>query len=45
MATYQYLRVSTTKQVTERQENIIEKKGYKIDKTFIDKLSGMFIYR
>lgn len=45
MATYQYLRVSTTKQVTERQENIIEKKGYKIDKTFIDKLSGKDTHR
>lgn len=45
MATYQYLRVSTTKQVAGRQENIIEKKGYKIDKTFIDKLSGKDTHR
>ena len=40
MATYQYLRVSTTKQETGRQENEIEKKGFKIDESFIDKLSG-----
>lgn len=40
MATYQYLRVSTTKQEIGRQENEIEKKGFKIDETFIDKLSG-----
>ena len=38
MATYQYLRVSTTKQETGRQE-LIQKK-YKIDKTFEDKASG-----
>ncbi len=38
MATYQYLRVSTTKQETGRQE-LIQKK-YKIDRTFEDKASG-----
>lgn len=40
VATYQYLRVSTAKQSEVRQENEIEKKGFKIDESFIDKLSG-----
>lgn len=38
MAIYQYLRVSTIKQETGRQEAI--QKKYKIDKTFEDKASG-----
>lgn len=38
MATYKYIRVSTTKQDIKRQEMLL--KGIKSDQTYIDKISG-----
>lgn len=40
MKAYSYMRVSTTKQKTDRQEFVLEQQGIKVDKAFVDKMSG-----
>lgn len=40
MKVYSYMRVSTTKQKTDRQEFVLEQQGIKVDKAFVDKMSG-----
>lgn len=40
MKVYSYMRVSTTKQQTLRQEYVLEKQGIKVDKAFVDKITG-----
>ena len=41
MAVYSYMRVSTTKQQTLRQEYVLDKQGIKVDKAFVDKITGV----
>lgn len=40
MAIYTYLRTSTKKQTTERQEYIFQQQGIKSDRDFKDKITG-----
>ena len=40
MAVYIYLRISTKKQSTERQEYIFQQQGIKSDRDFKDKITG-----
>lgn len=40
MKVYSYLRVSTTRQKSDRQEYVLEQQGIKVDKAFIDKITG-----
>ena len=40
MKTYSYLRVSTQHQQSFRQEYVLEQQGIKVDKAFVDKISG-----
>lgn len=40
MKVYSYLRVSTTRQQTSRQEFVLEEQGIKVDKAFVDKMTG-----
>ena len=40
MAVYQYIRVSTKNQKADRQEYVLEKQGIKVDRVYVDKISG-----
>ena len=40
MAIYQYARVSTRNQKADRQEYVLEQQGIRVDKVYIDKISG-----
>lgn len=40
MAIYSYIRISTLSQKTDRQEYVLEQQGIKVDKHYIDKVSG-----
>lgn len=40
MAVYSYIRISSKSQRIDRQELLLEKNGIKVDKAFVDKISG-----
>lgn len=40
MKTYSYMRVSTIRQRSDRQEYVLEQQGIKVDKAFVDKITG-----